>query len=72
MEDGTDEPPRSNLRGIKAELRRSLTRLCSGKLRRGSPGFSSLQTRWAGFPFYSNKLENIQVKANKKRWVQLW
>jgi hypothetical protein len=47
-----NEAPRSKLRGIKAELRRSpsnvkditkLTRLRSDKLRRGSPCLSSLQ-----------------------------
>jgi hypothetical protein len=38
-----NEAPRSKLRGIKAELRRSLTRLRSGELRRGSPCLSSLQ-----------------------------
>jgi hypothetical protein len=38
-----DEAPRSELRGIKAELRRSLTRLRSEELRRGSPYLSSLK-----------------------------
>ena len=38
-----DEAPRSKLRGIKAELRRSRTRLRSEELRRGSPCLSSLQ-----------------------------
>ena len=43
-----NEAPRSKLRGIKAELRRSysnvkLTRLCSDELRCGSPCRSSLQ-----------------------------
>ncbi len=38
-----NEAPRSKLRGIKAELRRSLTRLRSGELRGGSPCVSSLQ-----------------------------
>jgi len=37
------EAPRSKLRGIKAELHRSLTRLRSDELRRGSPCLSSLQ-----------------------------
>ncbi len=32
-----NEAPRSKLRGIKAELRRSLTRLRSNELRRDSP-----------------------------------
>jgi hypothetical protein len=38
-----NEAPRSKLRGIKAELRRSQTRLCSTELWRGSPRLSSLQ-----------------------------
>ena len=38
-----NEAPRSKLRGIKAELRRSLTRLRSEELRRGSPCLSALQ-----------------------------
>jgi hypothetical protein len=33
----SNEAPRSKLRGIRAELRRSLTRLRSNELRRGSP-----------------------------------
>ena len=37
-----NELPRSKLRGIKTELRRSLTRLRSKELRRGSPCLSSL------------------------------
>jgi len=41
-----NEAPRSKLRGIKAELRRSLTRLRSNELRRGSPCLSSPQSRW--------------------------
>jgi hypothetical protein len=38
-----NEALRSKLRGIKAELRRSRTRLRSEELRRGSPCLSSLQ-----------------------------
>jgi len=38
-----NEAPRSKLRGIKAELRRSQPRLRSYELRRGSPCLSSLQ-----------------------------
>jgi len=39
----SNEVPRSKLRGIKPELRRSLTRLRSKELRRGSPCLSSMQ-----------------------------
>jgi len=60
-----NEVHRSLLRGIEAELRRSLTRLRSGELLRGSPCLSSLQPRWAGFSFHSYKLQGIQAKANK-------
>jgi hypothetical protein len=38
----SNEAPRSKLRAIKAELRRSQTRLRSDELRRGSPCPSSL------------------------------
>jgi hypothetical protein len=69
-----NEAPRSKLRGIKAELRRShsnvkeiaeLTRLRSDELRRGSPCVSSLQPRWAGSPLRYDKVQGITAKANK-------
>jgi hypothetical protein len=70
-----NEAPRSKLRGIKVELRRSrsnvkdiaeLIRLRSDELRRGSPCLSSLQPRWAGSPLCYDKLQGIQAKANKQ------
>ena len=53
-----NEAPRSVLRGIRAELRRSLTRLRSIELRRGSPYLSSQQ-----------QAQGIQAKANKIKYL---
>ena len=54
----SNEAPRSKLRGIKAELRRSLRRLRSIEFRNGSSRLSSLQSAGGG--------QGIQAKANNK------
>jgi len=65
------KPPYSKLRGMRAELRRSLTRFGSKELRRGSPRLHVGSKPWAKNDYPGSKLQGIQAEANKNAaaWV---